>query len=62
MKAIDADESKSITDRIEDIFMAITYAEAADWKDVLNIFKVEADLAHPDECRCGGKDLCYPKS
>jgi hypothetical protein len=60
------EERKSFMERLEDSFMAVAYAEAADYRDLVNIVRFERDsfrdFAHPDECRHGDNDMCYLES
>lgn len=53
---------KNLAGRLEDIFMAVAYAEAADLKDLQNTFKYDMELAHPDECQYGDNELCCHES
>ena len=53
---------RDIIEKLEDIFLAVAYAEAADLKDLLNVLKNESELVHPDECQYGDNDLCYLES
>ncbi len=57
---------QSFIESIEESFMAIAYAEAADYRDFLNVLRYEnerlAEFAHPDECQYGDNDLCYLES
>ncbi len=53
---------KNLAGRLEDIFMAVAYAEAADLKDLRNALKYDMELVHPDECQYGDNELCYYES
>lgn len=56
---------KSFPEKIEESFMAIAYAEAADLQDFLSLTKEEREkgkFVHPDECQYGDNDLCYSES
>ncbi len=53
---------RTFIERVEETFLAVTYAEAADLKDLLHVIKNEIELAHPDECQYGDNDLCYLES
>jgi hypothetical protein len=55
-------KAKSLTERIEDIFMAVTYAEADDLKDLRKSLKYDMGLVHPQECQYGDNELCYHES
>lgn len=52
----------TLIERLEETFLAVAYAEAADLKDLLNVIKNETELAHPGECQYGDNDLCYLES
>ncbi len=53
---------KSFPEKIEESFLAIAYAEAADLKDFLNVLKSEKDFVHPDECQYGDNEMCCLES
>lgn len=53
---------KELSNRLEDIFMTATYAEAADLRDLRNAFNYETELVRPDDCQYGDNELCYNES
>ncbi len=62
MKTVFDKKAKNLADRLEDIFMTVVYAEAADLKDLQSALKNDMELAHPDECQYGDNELCYNES
>ncbi len=54
-------------EEIEESFLAIAYAEAASFKDIWNVLKMEekitlarekVDFTHQEECQYGDNEMC----
>jgi hypothetical protein len=53
----------SLTESLEENFIGIAFAEAADDEDIHKAILREHEAPdgriHPDDCRCGDNDLCF---
>lgn len=52
-------QRKRFSEKIEESFLAAAYAEAADMKDLLNVFAFGQEFVQPEECQYGDNEVCY---
>ncbi len=62
MKTVFDKKTGNLAGRLEDIFMTVVYAEAADLKDLQSALNYDMELAQPDECQYGDNELCFNES
>ncbi len=58
------EKKQSFSEKLEERFVEIAYAEAADYQDIERALRAEkaTETARPDECQFGDNDLCYAEA
>ena len=58
-----AAKAGTVRETLEENFIEIAFAEAADYDDIhkaiLREHRSERDIAHPDECQYGDNEMCF---
>jgi hypothetical protein len=56
-------QTGTMRETLEENLIEVAFAEAADYEDIHNAImrehQSELDIAHPNECRYGDKDMCF---
>lgn len=61
-----AEQDRTFAESLEEHFVEIAFAEAADYNDIHEALlwerRMHGGIAHPDDCQYGDNDLCFLQS